>query len=159
MDQHSLLLYEITNKPKECQLWRKPKHLLHHVCSLVALWGKTFRVKFMSKGLLCLNLLLKVDSIAVSVFEVILVEFYKYWIWDEQACLTEDSDTHEVYTLHTAQVCTDVYNVHPKMKTGWHTWGVLHTAQRTSPPLHHTTSMPYSLKCTIPSPPYNFRAI
>ena len=28
------------------------------------------------------------DSIAVSVFVVILVEFDKYWIWDEQACLT-----------------------------------------------------------------------
>ena len=28
-----------------------------------------------------------IDSIAVSVFVVILVEFDKYWIWDEQACL------------------------------------------------------------------------
>ena len=28
------------------------------------------------------------DSIAVSVFVVILVEFDKYWIWDKQACLS-----------------------------------------------------------------------
>ena len=29
------------------------------------------------------------DSIAVSVFVVILVDFDKYWNWDEQACLVE----------------------------------------------------------------------
>ena len=27
------------------------------------------------------------DNIAVSIFVVILVDFEKYWIWDEQACL------------------------------------------------------------------------
>ena len=32
-----------------------------------------------------------IDSIAVSVFEVILVEFYKHWIWDNQACLQSTS--------------------------------------------------------------------
>ena len=35
------------------------------------------------------------DSIAVSVFVVILVEFDKYWIWDEQACLPDHDDETE----------------------------------------------------------------
>ena len=36
------------------------------------------------------------DSIAVSVFVVILVEFDKYWIWDEQACLPAPSKKKSV---------------------------------------------------------------
>ena len=31
-----------------------------------------------------------IDNIAVAVFVTIWVEFDKYWIWDEQACLTDD---------------------------------------------------------------------
>ena len=38
------------------------------------------------------------DSITVSVFEVILVEFYKYWIWDEQACLSHTRSNQGVFT-------------------------------------------------------------
>ena len=40
---------------------------------------------------------LRLDSIAVSVFEVILVQFDKYRIWDEQACLVETVSTLRTY--------------------------------------------------------------
>ena len=64
------------------------------------------------------HLLSPLDSITVSVFVIILVEFDKYRIWDEQACLLSPT-LPKIFSLHASKIPSSPRPAHPRTKL----WG------------------------------------
>ena len=80
-------------------IFRRCLHLHdHHHCNTK--YQKHFYEELFVLGA---NLVL-LDSIAVSVFEVILVQFYKYWIWDKQAWICPPTDQLDIRKSHGVNV-------------------------------------------------------